>query len=158
MAVEPPLSLPSGQVDPLVLYPYAFQVKGEVVAWVSEISGLSMEHKAIEHKYIDANFQPKTQFFPGRSSWEPLTLKRGLITDNYFWKWYLEIENGNYSEARKNCSILLYKRDYAGVGMRWDLIRAWPSKISGPDLDSASTDYAFDEITLVYESITRRPG
>lgn len=158
MATNPPLALPVGQEDPLVVYPYALQVKGQVVAWITEIRGLGMERKAIEHKYIDANFQPKTQMFPGRSSWEPLTLKRGLITDLFFWNWFMEIENGNYSEARKNCSILLYKRNYSKVGMRWDLIRAWPSKVTGPDLDSASTDYAFDEVTLVYESITRRAG
>ncbi|MCB0116641.1 MAG: phage tail protein [Caldilineaceae bacterium] len=158
MAVNPPLTLPAAQTDPLVVYPYALQVKGDVVAWIAEIRGLGLERKAIEHKYLDANFQPKTQQFPGRTTWQPLTLKRGLITDNYFWKWYLEIENGNYSEARKNCSILLYQRDYTKVGMRWDLIRAWPSKITGPDLDSGSTEYAFDEVTLVYESITRRPG
>ncbi len=156
--VEKPLTLAAGDKDPLVSYPFAFQVKGEVVAWITEVRGLGMDRTAIEHKYLDANFQPKTQMFPGRSKWEPIVLKRGLVTDLYFWSWYLEVENGNYSTARKNCSILLYERNHTKVGMRWDLIRAWPSKVTGPDLDSGSSDFAFDEITLVYESVTRRAG
>lgn len=153
--VDPPL-LPGRDVmpDPLVTYQYAFQVQGKFVALVSEVRGLGMDRTAIEHKYIDRNFQPRTQMFPGRSKWEPLVLKRGLVTDLYFWEWYLQVEHGNYSEARKNCSVLMYKRDYT-LAQKWDFIRAWPSKVTGPDLDSSGSEFAFEEITIVYESMTR---
>ncbi len=153
-----PLSLPTNTADPLLTYQFALQIKSDIVAWITEINGLGLERATIEHKYVDNNFQLKTQYFPGRSKWEPLTLKRGLVTDLLFWKWYLEVENGNYSEARKNCSVLLYQRDHSKVAMRWDLIRAWPSKVTGPSFDSGGSDFAFEDVTLVYESITHRAG
>ena len=42
------------------------------------------------------------------------------------------VERGKMLKARKNCTLLMFSRDYK-VAARWDIVHAWPLKVSGPE-------------------------
>ena len=38
---------------------------------------------------------------------------------------------------------------------RWNFENAWPSKVIGPDMDSGSTNYMVEDVTIVHEGVER---
>jgi phage tail-like protein len=38
---------------------------------------------------------------------------------------------------------------------KWDFVNAWPSKVSGPSVQSDSSALGVEEMTLVHEGIVR---
>ena len=94
-------------------------------------------------------------WFHAVSARVPGTVVRVAVTDNLqVWEWRALVEEGKMKDARKNCSILLFDRNYS-TAARWDLTNAWPSKVSGPSFKSDSNEYAVEEITLVHEGMKR---
>jgi phage tail-like protein len=57
-------------------------------------------------------------------------------------------------DARTNCSIIAYNQANEEIG-RWNLESAWPSKVTGPEMDAGGTDYMVEEITIVHEGLAR---
>ncbi len=91
---------------------------------------------------------------PGRMKWGDITLKRGMTDDMDMWKWRQLVEEGKIDEARKNGSIVMFDQKGSEVA-RWDLINAWPSKISGPTANAGSNEIAIEELTVCHESYKR---
>ena len=50
-------------------------------------------------------------------------------------------------KARKNGSIVLYNQKNTEMA-RYNFVAAWPSKITGPQLNANNNDIAVEEITL----------
>jgi phage tail-like protein len=38
---------------------------------------------------------------------------------------------------------------------RWNFENAWPSKVTGPEMDAAGQDYMVEEMTIVHEGMER---
>ena len=145
-----------------------FSVAGEVTAkkaepntgyeakqlsgYFTELSGLETEFEVISFKYCNNKGNPSTWLLPGRSSRNPITLKRGITDDLTFWQWWQTVKDGKISSARSNISITMYSRANDPL-IKWDLIDAWPSKIVAPDFQSGNSDFGVEEITIVYASL-----
>lgn len=166
-ATEPPLILPSSRAEPLLTYQFQVIVgegQGEWLAYATEVGGLDIERDVIEHKYIGPNFEALTQQIPGRVKWQPVTIKRLFTANLGLLEWFLDSEGPSvvtgqytakkYPAARKKVSITAFHRNHKAA-VRWDLLNAWPSKLTGPQFDSSGGDFGFEEVTLVYDSITR---
>lgn len=164
---DPPLGISGARLDPLESYQFSVTFgagTGQFVAYATEVSGLDFERDYIEHKYVNKQYQAITQMIPGRIKWQPVTLKRLLTTDTAMWDWFMDhegpsVNTGSYSPkkyaaARLPVTIVAYTRNFTEA-IRWELSNAWPSKIGGPSFDSKSGDFSFEEVTLVFESITR---
>jgi phage tail-like protein len=91
---------------------------------------------------------------PGRMKWEDITLKRGITGNMDVWKWRKQVEQGDVEGARKSGSIIMYNQMLTPVA-RWDFVRAWPSKVTGPQPKSDSNEVAIEEMTIVHEGIER---
>lgn len=165
---EAPLGITGARLDPLIAYQFSITFgtgAGQFVAYAVDVSGLDFERDYIEHKFVNQQYQAVTQMIPGRIKWGPITLKRLLTTDTAMWDWFMDHEGpslntGSYSPkkyaaARLPVTITAWTRDFTTEAIRWELTNAWPSKIAGPQFDSKSGDFAFEEVTLVFESITR---
>jgi len=165
---EAPLGISGARLDPLIAYQFSITFgtgAGQFVAYAVDVSGLDFERDYIEHKFVNQQYQAVTQMIPGRIKWGPITLKRLLTTDTAMWDWFMDHEGpslntGSYSPkkyaaARLPVTITAWTRDFTTQAIRWELSNAWPSKIAGPHFDSKSGDFAFEEVTLVFESITR---
>jgi len=140
--------------DPLLTYQFAIELSGMVKGFFSECAGIGSEHELIEHKLVTPSGHAYTIMQPGRIKWNQLTLKRGITDSLDIWDWYNLVERGKVKSMRKHCSLLMFKRDYTTVA-RWDILRAWPLKVSGPDLKADSNDYGLEEFVLVHEGMKR---
>jgi len=140
--------------DPLVSFHFSLEVSGAVSGFFTEISGLGSETEIVEHKVVTPNSQEVIQKIPGRLKWTEITLKRGVTAEMDMWKWRKLVEDGKIQDARKNGSIVMYDEGLKEIA-RWNFVRGWPSKISGPQLQADSNAYGIEELTIVHEGIVR---
>ena len=140
--------------DPLVSFHFSLEVQGAVTGFFTEISGLGSETEIVEHKVVTPAGQEVVQKIPGRLKWTEITLKRGVTAEMDMWKWRKLVEDGNITNARKNGSIVMYDEALKEIA-RWNFTNGWPSKISGPQLQSDSNAYGIEELTIVHEGIIR---
>ncbi|MCB1742641.1 MAG: phage tail protein [Gammaproteobacteria bacterium] len=123
---------------------------GVVVGYFTEVSGLGSETEVIEFR--EGGNSELIRKLPGLTRYPDVTLKRGLSTDLTLWTWRDEVVTG--ALARSTVTISLVRRD-GRVVSRWELINAWPSKISGPSLKADGNDVALETLTLSHEGLTR---
>lgn len=143
--------------DPLLGFQFSLQIKGGPIqsegAYFRELSGLAVEYEVVEHKTVDKQGLPIVQKFPGRISYSPVTLKRGIAADLSLWTWHRKAYEDARQRARAEVIITMYNRNYNPL-LTWNLINAWPTKISGPQFQVDSADIGMEELTLVYEQMT----
>jgi phage tail-like protein len=140
--------------DPLIGFNYALEIEGKMSGYFTECSGIASEHEIVEHKVVDDNGHEIVQKIPGRLKWGDVTLKRGITDAMDIWDWRQTVEDGKMSEARTNCSIVMFDRNYEAVA-RWDFVNAWPSKVSGPEVKADSNEFGIEEVVLVHEGMKR---
>lgn len=140
--------------DPVLGFHFQLEVQGRVTGYFTEIGGLGSEHEVIEHKVVDRNGNDLVQTLPGRLKWQPITLKRGLTSVRDVWDWRKMVEDGKVGEARSNGSITMMNQSLQTVA-QWDFVNAWPSKVTGPQIQSDSNTFAIEEMTIVHEGIVR---
>ena len=140
--------------DPLVSYQFSVEVGGMVTGYFAECSGMGSEHEIIEQKVVTDDGHEVIQKIPGRLKWNDVSLKRGITDNLQIYEWRKLAEDGKMKDARKNCSIIMYDRDYKAAA-RWDFVNAWPSKVTGPDVKADSNDFGVEEFVLVHEGMTR---
>jgi len=140
--------------DPALGFHFRLEVQGRVTGFFTEIGGLGSEHEVIEHKVIDMNGNDLVQALPGRLKWQPITLKRGLTSVRDVWDWRKMVEDGKVNDARSNGTITMFNQSLQPVA-KWDFKNAWPSKVTGPQLQSDSNTFGIEEMTIVHEGIER---
>lgn len=139
--------------DPLVGFHFQLDLGGVVAGYFTEISGLGSENEVVEHKVVEGGKQ-KVQKIPGRLKWGDITLKRGITAQMDIWQWRKKVEDGLVDTARTNGSIIMLDQELTPVA-QWDFENAWPSKVSGPQVQSDSNNYGVEELTIVHEYIVR---
>lgn len=142
------------QSDPLVSFHFGIEVQGVITGLFTECSGLGSEHEIIEHKVVDEKGHEFIQKIPGRVKWQDITLKRGITDSMDVWDWRKLVEDGDVEGARHNGSIVMFDQGLNEVA-RWDFERAWPVKVSGPQLQTDSNAFGIEEITITHEGLTR---
>ncbi|HMP41648.1 MAG TPA: phage tail protein [Roseiflexaceae bacterium] len=140
--------------DPFIVYNYELDLAGTVVGYFMEVSGIGSENEVVEHKVVSKDGREGVQKIPGRLKWENIVLKRGITDTLDMWEWRDLVVDGKMKDARKSCSIRMYDRNYE-LAAQWDIVNAWPSKISGPSGKSDGNDVGVEELTLVHEGLKR---
>jgi phage tail-like protein len=117
----------------------------------SEISGLESEVKPIEYRHGDSKvFAPIKM--PGLRSVGNVTLKKGIFTkDSIFWTWFNESQ---LNVIKRRTVIINLLDEQAAPKMTWTLTNAWPTKITGTDLKSDSSEVAVESLELAYETLS----
>ena len=117
----------------------------------SEVTGLESEVKPIEYRHGDSKvFSPIKM--PGLRSVGNVTLKKGTFTkDSIFWDWFNQAQLNIIK--RKNVVISLLD-EKASPKMTWTLTNAWPTKVTGTDMKSDSSEVAIESIEIAYETLT----
>jgi phage tail-like protein len=142
--------------DPVVSYQFAIEVAGivPIKGYFSEISGLDVEYDVIEYTRFNMLGFPITQKIPGLPKFSPIQIKRGITSNMGFWMWHEGTSLGLVELLRANATITMFARNYQPL-VQWDIVRAWPSKVSGPQISADSGDIAFETITLEHEGLRR---
>jgi phage tail-like protein len=143
--------MPIGE-DALGNYAYQIEIDQVTLAQFKEVSGLQTEIQPIEHKENRTGGIPVIKKLPGPVKWGDVTLKRGKTDNPAFWKWIKEVQDGKIDSARRNASIVLY--DYErGEKARFNILNAWPSKVSVGTLQAGGSEVVLEECTLVHEGL-----
>lgn len=115
-----------------------------------EVSGMDKEVQIIEYRASNSALF-STIKMPGIAKYGNVTMKRGVfVNDNTFWDWMDEIKMNTI--ARRTVLIKLLDETGA-VTMQWQLLNAWPTKITGSDLKSDGNEVAVDTIEIAHEQL-----
>jgi phage tail-like protein len=143
------------QEDPFVSAFFMVDVSGKAAGAFRECSGLGSEHEVVEEKSAGPDGKPILKKIPGRMKFNDVTLKRGITASMDFWDWRKEVEDGNITGARVNATINMVLPNGTTVAS-WELINAWPSKITGPTANATSGEIGIEELTIVHEEYKRK--
>lgn len=144
--------------DPLTSFHFQLDLSAAgasgIRALFTEVSGLGSENEVVDHKVVGAKGQQIIKKIPGRLKWGDITLKRGVTGEMDIWQWRQKVVEGKIETARTNGSLILFDQALVPVA-QWDFTAAWPSKISGPQIQADGNSFAIEELTLVHEYIIR---
>jgi phage tail-like protein len=134
---------------------FGLEIEGKLSGYFTQVGGIGSETEVIQQKIVNTETgETLIRQIPGRLTWTPITMKRGLTSSVDIWKWRQEVVAGNIEKARTNCSIIAYSQDQKEIA-RWNLTNAWPSKVVGPEMDAGSTNYMIEDLTMVHEGVER---
>lgn len=147
--------------DPYKNFKFRVRWDGRYVAGVSKVSGLSRTTEVVEHR---SGGDPSTSHkSPGRSSYEAITLERGVTHDLEFERWANKVWNfgaGAGSEVsladfRKDIIVELYNEAGQKV-IAYKIYRCWVSEYRAlPELDANANAVAIQSIKLENEGWER---
>jgi phage tail-like protein len=146
--------MPARATDPLVGFSFSLDISGAVAGFFTEVSGLSSETEVVEHKITDPSGRDIIQKIPGRTKYGDITLKRGITATMDMWTWRKQVEDGNVGGARKNATITMYDQSLTPIA-KWNLTNVWPTKISGPSMQSDGNNFGVEELTITHEMMVR---
>ncbi|MHA2095575.1 MAG: phage tail protein [Candidatus Hodarchaeales archaeon] len=129
------------------------------VLGVSRVSGLKRKTDVISYRSGGAN--DRDHKIPGRTSYEPITLERGLTDDTEFDEWATMIQS--LEDANRN--LVNYKRDLClevlnergQVVLRYFLYGCWVSEYSLADFDSSANAIEIESIVIQTDGWKRDP-
>ncbi|MBB6735605.1 phage tail protein [Cohnella zeiphila] len=126
---------------------FLVELEGVAVAGFSEVQGLEAETEMEE--YREGGVNDHVHLLPRGIKHPRIVLRRGITTSPALWEWYDNYAQGSNPRARKDGSIILYKRDGEEL-CRWNFFKAYPVKWSGPSLNAMSSDTAIESVELVH--------
>ncbi len=141
-----------GKGDSLTSHNFGIQIDGVMIAYLSRVSGISIQQDTIEHKSNSADGQPTVAVLPGTQKNGQCTVERGMTISDDFTKWQNASINGQMGEARKNASIIMMDTEGTPV-KRWNLRNAWCSEVQVSDLQAGEAGTATETVTIVFEEM-----
>ena len=133
---------------------FALEVEGKIEGFFTSISSIGSTHEVIEMMIITPQGEEIVQPVPGRLSWSAVTLERGLSPDMYLAEWRQQVIDGDFMNARTDCTVIALDRRNYEIG-RWDLDNAWPSQLHSPVSDDPAVASMVESIVLVHEGMIR---
>jgi phage tail-like protein len=133
---------------------FGIEFQGQVAGAFRECAGLGSESEVVEEKASGPKGETILRKIPGRLRWGDVTLRRGLTSDLAMWQWRQLVEEGQLDAARKHGSIVLFDAKGAELA-RWDLLNAWPSKLSSATAEAGGSAVAVEELTITHEGVRR---
>jgi phage tail-like protein len=152
-AQNPPSSAGPADVDPYRAYQFKLIIDGTPKGHFTRVTGMGIHIDPIA--YREGGENQTVRQLVGRTTYDPVTLWFGLIKADTesLWQWLMRGVAGD--TAPKNVSIVVLGAGGSGEKVRYNLNGAWPSHWRGAELDAMSRDIAVEQLTLVYESLTR---
>jgi phage tail-like protein len=157
----PPFAVNVHRHDPYKNFKFRVVWDGTPVAGVAKVSGLKRVTEVVSHR--EGGEPNAVHKSPGISSFEPITLERGLTHDTAFEDWASLVwllgapfgAEASLKSFRKD--ILIQLCNEAGqVVLGWKVYRCWVSEYQAlPDLDSNANAVAIERIVLQNEGWER---
>lgn len=152
-------SVNTTRIDPYKNFKFRVVWDGAPVAGISKVSGLKRTTEVVSHR--DGGDLSTKRHSPGVSTFEPITLERGITHDPAFEEWatlvYAPQSDAEVSLARFRKDLLIELYNLQGVKVRaWRVFRCWVSEFMAvPELDANSNAIAFETIVLQNEGFER---
>lgn len=152
------------RVDPYKNFKFRIKWDGRYVAGASKVSGFNHARDVVKHR--DGGDNSTDHKSPGRTSYDAVTLERGVTHDPDFEQWASRVwtaasrpdANSDLEKLRSNITIELL--DEAGhVAQTYELLGCWVSEYQAlPDLDADANATAIQLIRLEHEGWSRPPA
>ena len=136
--------------DPYGNYNFLVELDGISRAAFQECSGFDSTIDVIEHREGGENTVLRK--LPGMTKYSNIVLKWGVTDDTELYDWHRKVIQGDIE--RKNGSIVMLNRNGEET-VRWNFIRAWPTKWDGPDFNAEGNDVAIETLELAHEGAER---
>lgn len=155
------------RVDPYKNFKFRVKWDGKYVAGVSKVTGLKRTTDVVKHR--SGGDPLTTHLSPGQTSYEAITLERGVTHDEVFEQWankvwdYTNSTKGpdksnqivSLKDFRKDIIIELYNEAGQKV-IAYNIFRCWVSDFTAmPDLDANGNAIAIQSIKLENEGWER---
>lgn len=145
--------------DPYKNFKFRVLWDGKPVLGVSKVSSLKRSTEVVKHRSGGDNSTDRKS--PGRSSYEPVTLERGITHDLEFEKWANKVHTYAGDPAMdlagyKKDLILEVMNEKGQVALRYFLHRCWVSEFQAlPDLDANANAVAIEHLKIELEGWER---
>lgn len=154
-------SVNAQRFDPYKNFKFRIKWDGRFVAGVSKIGALSRTTEMIEHR---VGGDPSTvRKSPGQTSYEDITLERGVTHDLEFEVWASKVWNFgsllgsevSLADFRKEIIIEFYN-EAGQLALAYNVHRCWVSEYQAlPELDAGANAVAIQTLKLVNEGWER---
>lgn len=159
--MAPQFSVNPHRSDPYKNYKFRLRWDGRTVAGVSKVTNLSRRTEVIRHR--EGGAPSLTRQMPGHTSYEPITLERGVTHDVEFEQWANKVwqygaglgQEVSLKDFRKDITLELMN-EAGQVVMAYMIYRCWVSAFTAlPELDANGNGVAIESITVVHEGWER---
>ena len=147
------------RIDPYKNFKFQIVWDGRVVLGVHKVSALKRTTEVVKHR--DGGDNSTDHKSPGRTTYEGLTLERGVTHDLEFEKWANLVHplSGDAGMDLKNFRkdlTLLFNNERGQTVKRYQLFRCWVSEYTAvPDLDANANAIAIETLKLELEGWER---
>jgi phage tail-like protein len=147
--------------DPYKNFRFKVKFDGRYVAGVSKVSPLKRTTEVVEHR--EGGDPSTSRKSPGRTSYEAITLERGVTHDLEFEQWANKVWNFGAGDGAQvslmdfRKEIILDVYNEAGqIVLSYQIFRCWVSEYQAlPDLDANANAVAIQQIKLENEGWER---
>lgn len=157
----PQFSVNTERYDPYKNFKFRVMWDGKYVAGVSKVGGLTRKTEVVTHR--EGGDPSSSRSSPGQTSYEPITLERGVTHDEEFEKWAGKVwtfgnapgQEVSLKDFRKDIIIELYNEAGQKV-LAYKVYRCWVSEYTAlPELDASANAVAIQSIKLENEGWER---
>jgi len=154
-------SVNSNRFDPYKNFKFRVKWDGRYVAGVSKVSAFSRSTEVVEHR--EGGDPSSVRKSPGQSSYEAITLERGVTHDINFEQWANKVWNVqgglgqevSLADFRKDIVIEMYN-EAGQLVIAYNVYRCWPSEYQAlPELDASANAVAIQTLKLENEGWLR---
>ncbi len=147
------------RIDPYKNFKFRVLWDGKPVLGVSKVGALKRTTEVVKHR--DGGDNSYDHKSPGRTSYEAVTMERGITHDIEFEKWANTVHTYDGDPAM---DLAGYKKDLTlevmnekgQVALRYHLFRCWVSEFNAiPDLDANANAVAIESIKVEVEGWLR---
>lgn len=154
-------SVNSERFDPYKNFKFRVKWDGRYVAGISKVGALKRSTEVVEHR--EGGDPSTVRKSPGQTSFEPITLERGVTHDPEFEKWANKIWSQgaglgaqlSLKDFRKDLIIEVYN-EAGQLAIAYNVFRCWVSEYQAiPELDASANAVAIQTLTLQNEGWER---
>jgi len=147
------------RLDPYKNFKFRVSWDGKPVLGISKCGALKRTTEVVKHRSGGENSHDHKS--PGRTTFEGLSMERGITHDLEFEKWANQVHNFN---GDATMDLVQYKKDLTlevmnergQVALRYFLMRCWVSEFTAlPDLDANANAVAIESLKLELEGWIR---
>src|SRR5262245_60720810 len=154
-------SVNASRFDPYKNFKFRVNWDGRYVAGISKVSALKRTTEVVKHR--DGGDPSSSRLSPGRSSFEAVTLERGVTHDLEFTRWSNKVwdfgaglgAETSLKDFRKDIVLELYN-EAGQLVIAYRLFRCWVSEFQAlPDLDANANAVAIEHLKIENEGWER---
>jgi phage tail-like protein len=157
----PTVTSSSQPLDPYTNFKFRLKWNGKYVAAVSKVSPLKRSTDAI--KFREGGDPSSPHIIPGQTTFEPITLERGVTQDLEFEVWVNQVWNfraglgmeSSLASFRRNITLEFYN-EAGQLVYAYNIYNCWPSEYTAlPELDASANTVAIQMLVLQNEGWER---